>query len=98
MIDDAKAGSLDVPVRLSATSVQCLRRSVELIERITPGNCSHHAGNIRVMLKAVLEEVESSNAPILYRAQRVRAFGGSTSEMLKAAQSPNHGSTTPVAD
>jgi len=61
MIDDAKAGSLDVPVRLSATSVQCLRRSVELIERITPGNCSHHAGNIRVMLKAVLEEVESSS-------------------------------------
>lgn len=50
-------------VRLSGTSLQCLRRSLELIERITPGNCSHHKGNIRVMLKAVLDEVESPNAP-----------------------------------
>ena len=49
-------------VRLSGTSLQCLRRSLELIERITPGNCSHHKGNIRVMLKAVLDEVESPNS------------------------------------
>lgn len=48
-------------VRLSGTSLQCLRRSLELIERITPGNCSHHKGNIRVMLKAVLDDVESPN-------------------------------------
>jgi len=46
------------PVRLSATAMSCLRRSIELVERITPGNCSHHAGNIRVMLRAVLDEAE----------------------------------------
>lgn len=57
---DANAGSQDGLVRLSKTSVDCLRRSIELVERITPGNCSHHAGNIRVMLKAVLSEVDES--------------------------------------
>lgn len=64
MSANATAGSQDGLVRLSKTSVDCLRRSIELVERITPGNCSHHAGNIRVMLKAVLSEVdESPNAP-----------------------------------
>lgn len=60
---DSTAGSMERLVRLSGTAVQCLRRSIELVEKITPGNCSHHAGNIRVMLKAVLEEVQSPNHP-----------------------------------
>lgn len=27
-----------------------IQRAIDLVERITPGNCSHKAGNIRVIL------------------------------------------------
>ena len=51
-------GSIHERVRLSPNSIGCLRRAAELSERITPGNCSHHRGNILLMLRAVLAEVE----------------------------------------
>lgn len=44
--------------RLSPRSIALLNRSRELLDRMTPGNVSHHRGNIQLMLSAVLAEAE----------------------------------------
>lgn len=45
---------------LSDSSLERIRRNLELIQKITPGNCSHLAGNIRVMLDAVLTDIKNN--------------------------------------
>jgi hypothetical protein len=40
--------------------LRLLGRSLELIERITPGNVTHHAGNIRVMLSGAIDKLKAT--------------------------------------
>lgn len=46
------------PTVLSDRSLACLKRSRELLDRMTPGNVAHHRGNIRLMISAVIDEAE----------------------------------------
>lgn len=46
------------PAVLSDHAMALLRRSLELLDRMTPGNVAHHRGNIHLMLSAVIAEAE----------------------------------------
>jgi hypothetical protein len=47
---------------LDEHTLSCLQHAIHLVERITAGNCTHHAGNISVILKHVLEKSEARAA------------------------------------
>jgi hypothetical protein len=40
--------------------LRMLGRSLELVERITPGNVTHHTGNIRVLLGCAIDKLKAT--------------------------------------